>query len=1179
MIIHKKIVVMFVMLILLVTSIFPSVTLISNVESMVGAVSEEKEAGDKEEPSSDVTPNEITPDELEGIVASYHFDEKEGNQALDHSGNSDVAILHGGASWTEGRRGNAVNLDGEGSYVELPQGIVSDLDEVTIATWVKLEAERTWSRVFDFGHDTDINMFLTLNSDNGDTRFAIKNGGEEQRVIKDPPQVQVDKWMHYAVTLSNNKTSLYINGQEVASSDDVTLKPSNLGDTTKNFIGKSQWSDPYLAGQIDDFYIFDRALSAEEVAVFTAPENIANVEADTEALTLGDTSSVIKDLTLPTQGENLSSITWESSNEAIIHTDGTVTRPENGEGDQTITLTATIKQGNAVQTKVFDVTVIEMFSDEQAVKEDMQALKIPHPDSVTSKLTLSTSGENDTEISWQSSDNFHLRSDGMVSRPQIGDGDVEVTLTATVSKGDVSDTRDFSITILEQDPYTGYLFAYNKIVNGEEKLHYAVSRYGSEWIELEYDAELVKPIQGNNQFKLRSEDKWYKYEYVDDNWTLFSASKLDGEFKEEDQSYSLPDNALEGTFKQVNEKEWNQLVHQLSEPASLDVVTVTTRKGTAPRMPNIVRIVYTNGLYTMVTIDWDPIDASDYANSGTFTASGAVKDFGTEVTATVEVTEGVSSDTIQNGEFWYDEDGAMIQAHGGHIVKEADTYYWFGEDKGHNGATLQGVNVYASKDLKNWEFRNSVITSESHPELAESKIERPKVLYNEKIDKYVLWGHWEEAHNYNQGNVVVAVSDTIDGDYEFVYRFQPKGFTSRDFTVFQDTDGTAYLFSTANLVNTNVYRLTDDYLYVDEHLYTMFEGGHREAPAVIKEGEFYYFISSGSSGWYPNQGKYAYTKDITNPNGWSELKDLGNPSTFYTQPAYTFTIQGSEEDTIMYVGDRWNPTALRESQYIWLPLELDSGVAEMNYVKEFGLNAETGQVNIYNDILVSENKPVKADKGTNPEAANDGDEQSYFEFGEDLPVQWTVDLEQPYDLSRIDLSWRQYNGSEVYVQYVVEGSNDGENFTTLVDQSENKTPSFQSLNLEGKYRYVRVNILGQYGHTNNADRSVTWYTGLHEVKVFTSEVEDITIDSLQDTLNNYIESNDVSGPLENKLSNRLKQAKKHYQNEKWDQATKGIEDFLKHLNKESFSNHVEEQAREELEVQAEQLLKQWKKDQ
>nr|WP_186324818.1 immunoglobulin-like domain-containing protein [Paenibacillus bovis] len=1029
-----------------------------------------------------------TPDELQGIIAAYKFDETEGTTANSSAGDGGSATLINGATWTEGRTGGAVDLHGSDEYVQLPAGIVRDAAEMTIATWVKLDAQKTWSRIFDFGNDENINMFLTPTSGGNDTRFALKNGGSEQVVSKAPPQIAIGEWFHYAVTVANNTAVLYVNGEEVARSE-VSIKPSDLGNTRNNFIGKSQYPDPYLDGKIDDFYIFNRALSPAEVALFTAPENEANVQADADAITLGDTSAVMQDLTLPTQGKNLSTITWKSSNEDIISHNGAVTRPEIGAGNATVTLTATITQGNAVTTKEFQITVLELLSEEDSVKVDMDLLTIPNKDAVTAKLTLPTEGPNGTTISWESSNPFHLRFDGMVSRPQIGAGDIDVTLTATVSKGASTKTKEFTITILEQDPVTAYLFAYKKLVDGEEKLHYAISRYGRNWVELGTEANVVKPIEGSNVFKLKNEDKWYKYEYANNAWTLYAADSPDGGDWVVDSNHSLPANALDGTFKPIVESEWIQLVHPLSEPRSLDVVDVTTKKGHAPKMPELVRIVYMSGLYTMVNVDWDDIDAGKYAETGTFTTTGTVEGFDTEVTATVTVLEDTTTDTIKNGEFWYDTDGAMIQAHGGHIIQVEDTYYWFGEDKGHSGATLKGVNVYASKDLKNWEFRNAVLTPASHPELAESKIERPKVLYNEKIGKYVLWGHWEEADNYNQGNVVVAVSDTIDGDYEFVYRFQPKGFTSRDFTVFQDTDGTAYLFSTANLFDTNVYRLTDDYLYVDEYMYTIFKGGHREAPAVVKQDGLYYFISSGSAGWYPNQGKYAVTADITDPNGWSELRNLGNPSTFYTQPSFIFTIKGSKQDTLMYAGDRWNPTALRESQYIWLPLELNNGFAEMSYAKEYDLNAETGEVHVYSDLLVSVGKPVESDKGENPAAANDGDEQNYFEFGGDLPVHWTVDLERAYDLSRIDLSWRQWNGSEVYVQYVVEGSNDGENFVVLQDQSKNKTPSFQSLDLEGEYRYVRVKILGQYGHTNNADRPVTWYTGLHEVKVFTSETE------------------------------------------------------------------------------------------
>ncbi|MDQ0887780.1 beta-xylosidase [Paenibacillus sp. V4I9] len=103
-----------------------------------------------------------------------------------------------------------------------------------------------------------------------------------------------------------------------------------------------------------------------------------------------------------------------------------------------------------------------------------------------------------------------------------------------------------------------------------------------------------------------------------------------------------------------------------------------------------------------------------------------------------------------------------MQAHGGGVIKSGDTYYWFGEDKSHNSALFKAVSVYASKDLIQWEFRNQALTIASDPaNLTNAKIERPKVMYNEKTKKYIMWGHWEVGSNYNEANAYVAVSDTV----------------------------------------------------------------------------------------------------------------------------------------------------------------------------------------------------------------------------------------------------------------------------------------------------------------------------------------------------------------------------------------------------------------------------------
>jgi len=57
---------------------------------------------------------------------------------------------------------------------------------------------------------------------------------------------------------------LYLDGHLVGSA--VTAKlPADLGNTTQNWLGRSQWPDPYFNGSLDDFRIYSRALSEAEV--------------------------------------------------------------------------------------------------------------------------------------------------------------------------------------------------------------------------------------------------------------------------------------------------------------------------------------------------------------------------------------------------------------------------------------------------------------------------------------------------------------------------------------------------------------------------------------------------------------------------------------------------------------------------------------------------------------------------------------------------------------------------------------------------------------------------------------------------------------------------------------------------------------------------------------------------
>ena len=200
------------------------------------------------------------------VGAYYKFDETGGTMAVDFWGNGNDATLVNGPTWvTTGKYGNAVSLDGNDDYVSLPAGIMSPISDCTIACWVKLSSNATWSRIFDFGTGTATNMFLTPQGGAGKIRYAIRYSGSAEQQIDGTAALPTGSWRHVALTWTANTGRLYVNGVQVGQNTSMTLNPSTLGYTNRNYIGRSQYADPYLSGLVDDFRIYGRALSASEI--------------------------------------------------------------------------------------------------------------------------------------------------------------------------------------------------------------------------------------------------------------------------------------------------------------------------------------------------------------------------------------------------------------------------------------------------------------------------------------------------------------------------------------------------------------------------------------------------------------------------------------------------------------------------------------------------------------------------------------------------------------------------------------------------------------------------------------------------------------------------------------------------------------------------------------------------
>ncbi len=215
--------------------------------------------------------NVTTTTPLPAFVAHYPFDEASGTTAADATGNGRTASVVGGAVRVAGRAGNAVDLSGSSQYVALPTGILAGATAFSVATWVRLDSLTNWQRLFDFGSSSAVSMFLTPRSSTGTARFAITTSGSggEQR-INAPAALPTGAWTHVAVTLGGGLAVLYVGGAEVARNAAVTLTPASLGSTTQNWIGRSQYADPYLDGAVDSFRVYSRALTASEVATLAS---------------------------------------------------------------------------------------------------------------------------------------------------------------------------------------------------------------------------------------------------------------------------------------------------------------------------------------------------------------------------------------------------------------------------------------------------------------------------------------------------------------------------------------------------------------------------------------------------------------------------------------------------------------------------------------------------------------------------------------------------------------------------------------------------------------------------------------------------------------------------------------------------------------------------------------------
>ena len=338
-----------------------------------------------------------------------------------------------------------------------------------------------------------------------------------------------------------------------------------------------------------------------------------------------------------------------------------------------------------------------------------------------------------------------------------------------------------------------------------------------------------------------------------------------------------------------------------------------------------------------------------------------------------------SLERITPGLEWPDRKGEHINAHGGGLLFHEGKYYWYGENRPARGFTTEvGVEVYSSSDLMNWEDEGVAlaVSEEAGHDIERGCImERPKVIRNPKTGKFVMLFHLElKGKGYAAARVGFAESDSPVGPFRFIRSLRPNagkwptdfsrrdirkakklkeadykewwtpewreaireglllardvpgGQMSRDMTVYVDDDGKAYhIYSAEENLTLNLAELTDDYLDYTGRYVRIAPGGQNEAPTIFKRDGVYWMITSGCTGWAPNEARMFKAASLWGP--WEQLPSpfVGKDAkkSFHTQGTYIFKVEGTE-DGFVFMADRWNPQSLKNSRHIWLPIDFEA---------------------------------------------------------------------------------------------------------------------------------------------------------------------------------------------------------------------------------------------------------------
>lgn len=312
--------------------------------------------------------------------------------------------------------------------------------------------------------------------------------------------------------------------------------------------------------------------------------------------------------------------------------------------------------------------------------------------------------------------------------------------------------------------------------------------------------------------------------------------------------------------------------------------------------------------------------------------------------------------------YWYGEDKTYgySPTKGVHVYSSQDLYNW--KDEGLALTAIESMDQFDIDPLISQLYEGRTDRDDIFNDIGSTRVlERPKVIYNDNTGKYVMWLHTDgpsatSTANYAKAEAGYALSDSPTGPFIYgksermdrvppnaEYNGQPnQPGMARDMTLFKDDDGTAYLiYSSEENMTIYISKLNEEYTDVvgwhkegkEERDTTyqaeygvdyvrVFPGAQREAPAIFKYEGKYYLITSGATGWAPNPARYTVADHIFGP--WKPMRDpsVGNKAatTFDSQSTFVIPVD-PDNGKFIYMGDRWKQGDLKDSRYVWLPIE------------------------------------------------------------------------------------------------------------------------------------------------------------------------------------------------------------------------------------------------------------------